>query len=155
MDWEKVTTQSKLSLTPRGFGRSAYKITETLQMGLVPVYVYDSIEWLPYRGTKADFSNFGYSFSVNNLTALAALVRTVPEEEIHAKRQNVLKFRESHFTTEGVVDQIKKWLAGGDSDLTCVAYPHCATDDTQVRAADISLSQCPNQKPAAELCLQS
>ena len=39
---------SQTSLVPRGFGRTAYHLVETLQMGLVPIYVYDDIPWVPY-----------------------------------------------------------------------------------------------------------
>jgi hypothetical protein len=39
-DWKQVMRNSRFSLVPRGFGRTAYHLMETIQMGLIPVYIY-------------------------------------------------------------------------------------------------------------------
>ena len=38
-EWRAVMAASRASLAPRGFGRTSYHLMETLQMGLLPVYV--------------------------------------------------------------------------------------------------------------------
>ena len=122
--------KSKLSLTPRGFGRSAFKVYEAIQMGLVPVYVYDQHKWLPYSGTQADFTNFGYSFSISEIEDIVQLAATISSEDIQKKRNNAVRMRDSHFTNAGIIDQIARWLHNdGSSDLTCNEHPACPIDD--------------------------
>ena len=120
-----------MNLTPRGFGRTAYKIAECIQMGLVPVYVYDAREWLPYRGSKAaDFTRFGYVFSAAEIAEIATLAHRVSDEELDQKRLELLQLRESHFTAEGTLEQIIRWLQdAASSDLSCVPHPKCPTVD--------------------------
>jgi hypothetical protein len=55
---------SQSSLVPRGFGRTAYHLMETLQMGLVPIYVYDDTPWVPYADL---FQDLGYVTQVKHL----------------------------------------------------------------------------------------
>lgn len=38
-EWREVMADSFASMCPRGFGRTAYHLMETLQQGLVPVHV--------------------------------------------------------------------------------------------------------------------
>jgi hypothetical protein len=48
--WEHDISRSKYNLAPRGFGRSSYRLAEIIQIGRIPVYLYDDISWLPYEG---------------------------------------------------------------------------------------------------------
>ena len=41
-------SSSRYALVPRGFGRTSYRVVEVMQMGVVPVYIWDDIEWIPY-----------------------------------------------------------------------------------------------------------
>ena len=38
--WRQMMADSRLSLSPRGYGRTSYHLVETLQMGLLPIHVY-------------------------------------------------------------------------------------------------------------------
>eukprot|EP00669_Euglena_mutabilis_P006731 TRINITY_DN2235_c0_g1_i1.p1 TRINITY_DN2235_c0_g1~~TRINITY_DN2235_c0_g1_i1.p1 ORF type:complete len:151 (+),score=16.00 TRINITY_DN2235_c0_g1_i1:559-1011(+) len=38
--WQEQMADSRVSLVPRGWGRTAYHLAETIQMGLIPVYIY-------------------------------------------------------------------------------------------------------------------
>eukprot|EP00913_Durusdinium_trenchii_P016395 g15411.t1 len=49
-EWHKVAGNSKVSLCPRGYGRTAFHLFEILQLGLIPVHVYLDIPWVPYAG---------------------------------------------------------------------------------------------------------
>lgn len=46
--WKAVAHNTVLSLAPRGFGRSSFRSSELVQMGLPQLYVYDDVPWLPY-----------------------------------------------------------------------------------------------------------
>ena len=46
-------------LKPEGFGRGTFRLAEIIQIGRVPVMLYDDIPWLPYKGSKYSVENFG------------------------------------------------------------------------------------------------
>merc|ERR1719199_1447134 len=38
--WREIMADSRFSLCPRGFGRTAFHVFEALRMGLVPIHIY-------------------------------------------------------------------------------------------------------------------
>jgi len=53
--WIEHVANSTFILTPRGFGRQSFRFSEIMQIGRVPLYIYDDYAWLPYAGTEIDF----------------------------------------------------------------------------------------------------
>lgn len=123
--WVSVMKNSKLQLSPRGFGRSAFHIYEALQMGLVPVYVYDDEEWIPYIGSPNDVIlriNASTKLSTNGgLTKLLDF----DDDQISAREQKIKTLIATHFTYEGTMMQIMGFLQAGEagSDLRCRSLP--------------------------------
>ena len=116
---------SKFTMYPRGCGRSAFGLYETIQMGFLPIYVYDDHEWLPYRGSpNADWDLFGFSMKLGNLQQCIHAAEAVDKSEVVKRRETLRGLIKSHFTYEGVLAQIDKLLANGShpaygSDLRC------------------------------------
>jgi hypothetical protein len=122
-DWRQVMRKSRFSLVPRGFGRTAYHLMETLQMGLIPVYVYmdDDIPWIPYAEL---FHDLGYVSNVSSLSDLiTGQLQTLSENEIRLRETHIETLRSSHFSYEGVLDQIGRFLTGQTNDLRCQELP--------------------------------
>ena len=123
--WREVRLNASFALVPRGFGRSAFSIFEAIQMGVIPVYVYEEVEFLPYRGSKhADWDSFGFSFSIREWWERGpeTLLR-VTAEHLHARERRLRSLIASHFSFEGTLEQIKRFFARGPagSDLRCLA----------------------------------
>ena len=130
--WREVMAESRLSLCPRGYGRTSYHISETVQMGLVPVHVWLDEPWVPYADTV--FPKVGYTASLEDLVPLFSLLSSPDAaSEIEEKEANALKYRSSHFTYAGVLNQIERFLlnpsasfpggGGQGSDLRCTRLP--------------------------------
>eukprot|EP00931_Biecheleriopsis_adriatica_P082523 TRINITY_DN5596_c0_g1_i1.p1 TRINITY_DN5596_c0_g1~~TRINITY_DN5596_c0_g1_i1.p1 ORF type:complete len:741 (+),score=116.16 TRINITY_DN5596_c0_g1_i1:134-2356(+) len=124
-DWKEVMANSCLSLAPRGFGRSAFHIMETLQMGLVPIYVWfeKDIPWLPYPQLwKDELIGFSTLPSESHLGALlnrlAANMSRLEEMEARIR-----SMRTSHFLPEGIMSQIQRFMLGQPNDLRCRPLP--------------------------------
>jgi hypothetical protein len=121
--WRSIMADSCTSLVPRGFGRTAYHLIEILQMGLVPVYVYDDISWVPYADI---FETFGF---VAKLAHLPDLVKRIQQESsqgaLQKREQTIVAMRDSHFTPDGVMRQVHAFMLGGQhqSDLRCQPLP--------------------------------
>lgn len=73
----RAMDDARFVLTPRGYGRSAFAVAEVIQSGRVPFYVWDDIEWLPYRGLW-ESGQIGVSArydEVENFTGSGALMQ--------------------------------------------------------------------------------
>lgn len=123
--WRELYQSSKYCLLPRGVGRSSYSLYEALQMGTcVPVYVWDDQEWLPYRGSPiADWDKFGLSISVDKMDTLPQLFQGISDTEYADRISALRNLRSSHFTYDGVLTQIRRFLNGSDSDLRFTTLP--------------------------------
>ena len=127
--WRAAMINGSLNLAPRGFGRTSFRLAECIQMGLIPVYLYDDHDWTPYRGSPAHVSSLGFSMHISEFRdfvnkTVRGLQRDpdylkIPERTIRMKR-----FRESHYTMKGLMEQIR-YLFHGDSrsNLVCQLYP--------------------------------
>lgn len=121
-NWREIMARSKFSLCPRGYGRTSFHVYETLQMGLIPIYVYleDDIEWLPYGNAMKDIS---YSVTIEKLSDLITQLSTMPDSEIE-KMEERIRLKRHLFTYEGVLEQISKFMLNPTgSDIVCNALP--------------------------------
>ena len=58
-DWVSEMKSSRFNLAPRGYGRSSFRFAEIVQMGRVPVFLWDDVPWIPYQGTDISIEHFG------------------------------------------------------------------------------------------------
>ena len=88
--WLEHMVDSKFTMYPRGCGRSAFGLYETIQMGFLPIYVYDDHEWLPYRGSpNADWDLFGFSMKLGNLQQCIHAAEAVGKSEVVKRRETL------------------------------------------------------------------
>tara|TARA_B110001452_G_scaffold256792_1_gene250454 strand:- start:233 stop:1387 length:1155 start_codon:yes stop_codon:yes gene_type:complete len=122
--WRDVMSHSQLSLCPRGFGRSSYHLSETVQMGRVPLYVYDDTAWVPYE--RLFKQEIGLVVDVDGLDALLRHLHAAPGTgaELEKRERAALRLRKSHFSLDGVITQIGRFLTAPHSaDLQCRPLP--------------------------------
>jgi hypothetical protein len=79
----RTTLDSRFALAPRGYGRSSFRFFEILQLGAIPVYVWDDIEWLPYQ-ERLDYGTFCISIHVSNIDSLATRLADIDERTYNA-----------------------------------------------------------------------
>jgi hypothetical protein len=94
MDW------ARFCLAPRGFGRQSFRFYEALKLGCVPVYVWDDIEWLPFREI-IDYNKLCISIHSSKLGSLDERLRAVTREEWQAMRHYYESVKHL-FTLEGI-----------------------------------------------------
>jgi hypothetical protein len=98
------TLQSKFCLAPRGYGRSSFRFFEAMQLDTIPVYVWDDIEWLPYK-EHIDYSTFSISISKKDISKLHNILTSISEETYEKMVQEVKKNRH-WFTLDAIVDYL-------------------------------------------------
>ena len=102
------TLQSRFCLAPRGYGRSSFRFFEAMLLDTIPVYVWDDIEWLPYREIL-DYSTFSISISKNELPRLYDILSSI-STETYENMVCTMKKNRHWFTLEGMVDYIVKHI---------------------------------------------
>ena len=60
--------RSAFALCPRGYGKTSFRICEALQIGVVPVYIYDD-PWIPFSDVL-DFENYGVLCHIDDIDGL-------------------------------------------------------------------------------------
>jgi hypothetical protein len=109
IEWENEIKRSKFNLAPRGYGRTSYRLAEVVQIGRVPVYMYDDHPWLPYEGTNISINTFGFSEQMGHMRDTAKRMKALTEAQHRVLLQQVRAVRE-HYTYEGVMRQIEAFL---------------------------------------------
>ena len=89
-------------------------------MGLIPIYVYDDIPWIPYA---QKFKEFGFVTSATKIGSLVDELQNITVEQFEKREKRILTLLESHFTPLGVMKQIERFMSGQNNDLRCQALP--------------------------------
>ena len=96
---------SKFNLAPRGYGRSSYRLAEIVQMGRIPVYIFDDVKWLPYQNTNISFSTFGFIGRMDYMRRLYMQLIHANSSQFNDLMEQVRRVR-PFYTYEGVLQQI-------------------------------------------------
>lgn len=59
MTYYPFRSSTLFNLAPPGWGKTSFRIGEVIQLGRIPIYVYDSVPWLPYAGSVFDIEQVG------------------------------------------------------------------------------------------------
>lgn len=113
-DWEKVMGRSVFSLCPRGQAPSSFRLFEAMSLGSIPVYVWDELEWLPYRD-ELDWSEFSVSIHIDEIAKLPALLNGYSEQKIKAMQQRLAEIYPAYFSIDAVCQYIHSHSQSLDS----------------------------------------
>ena len=75
-----ATLKSKFALAPRGYGKSSFRFFEIIILGTIPIYIWDDIEWLPYKDVL-DYTNFSISLHISKLDELESIMESIINSE--------------------------------------------------------------------------
>lgn len=104
----ETTCRSRFCLAPRGYGRSSFRFFEAMQLDVIPVYVWDDVEWLPYKD-ELDYSLFSVSIHTSELSQLYRRLSEMTEEEYNKKIEELRRVR-SYFTLEGMCQWLERQI---------------------------------------------
>jgi len=92
--------------------------------------------FLPYKETIADIKKLGFVASFEEAEKMIReQVMSMTEDEVFERRRNILRLVDTHFTPQGVMDQLEKWF-----DVPVAApgsNPHSSKSDLRCCSADI------------------
>jgi hypothetical protein len=123
-NWAEQYQKSKIILCPRGWGRNSFRLTEVLQMGMIPFYVYNDLIWLPYYDS-IEWASFAYIAHIDEFEAVLEHTKwdLTPDKTV-SMRHKIKLLYPTHWSIAGVIEQILKLLNFGfdNSDLRCARY---------------------------------
>lgn len=103
-----ITQRSWFTLCPRGYGLQSFRFFEVLQLGSIPVFVYDT-EWFPFN-KLIDWSTFSICIHINDIRNIPKILNNISKE----KRMEMLKIGykvyKEYFTLEQTCKNIYKIL---------------------------------------------
>eukprot|EP01041_Mallomonas_annulata_P014327 gene14327-30500_t len=111
-DWKQNIANTKFNLVPRGFGRTSYRLAEVVNIGRIPVYLYDDVPWIPYAGTNVSVEAFGLIGQMGNMVGLVSQLVSVSRSELDVvHRLEMVRQANEYYTYEGVLKQIELFLS--------------------------------------------
>ena len=99
-----ITSRSIFSLCPRGYGKSSFRLYEVMQLGSIPVFIYDD-KWVPFED-EIDWNDFSVLLHVSDLPRLDEILSSFSDEKINQMQNNVYKYWKNNFTMENIFEKI-------------------------------------------------
>lgn len=100
----ETTQNSKFCFAPRGYGRSSFRFFEAMLLDCVPVYIWDDIEWLPYKDIL-DYSKIAISIQEKDIVHVYEILKLISNETYQSMIKEIKRVRH-HFTLEGMSEYI-------------------------------------------------
>lgn len=99
-----LSCNSKFVLCPRGYGRSSFRFFEILKLGSIPVYIWDDIEWLPYKEI-INYTKFSISVNINDISNIKNLILSIDENKYEEMLNEYNKIKH-YFSMDGMYKYI-------------------------------------------------
>ena len=118
--WREVVVASRMSLCPRGYGRTSFHLAEVVQLGHIPVHVFEDQPWIPYRRA---FERIGFSIRLNETPTALEKLFGASNAELETREAAARQLR-TLWTLDGTMAEIARFMRG-DSDrlLACQRLP--------------------------------
>lgn len=103
-----ITQRSWFSLAPRGYGLQSFRFFEILQLGSIPIFVYDT-EWFPFK-EFVDWSTFSICVHEKNISDIPNILNSYTSEQKVDLIKTGYKVYKEFFTLEKTCNYIFETL---------------------------------------------
>jgi hypothetical protein len=104
-----LTSRSKFTLCPRGYGATSFRLYEAMQLNSIPVYIYYDKPYLPYKD-KIDWNSFCVLINFNDIDKLDEKLKSITEETYDKMLNKISEIYQKYFTFEGMCNRIIETL---------------------------------------------
>jgi len=106
----EITARSIFCLCPRGYGKSSFRLYESLQIGAIPVYIHKD-SWIPFTD-ELDWSEFAVLIPDENIMQLNTILSAITgnPERVKSMQKRGAEVWQSHFSLPGLYNQVIKRL---------------------------------------------
>jgi hypothetical protein len=99
-----ITSNSKFALAPRGYGRGSFRFFECLQLGTIPIYIWNDAEWLPFK-KLINYNKLCISIHISQINELESMLFAITEEQ-YVSMLSYYEEVKHLFELEGMSNQI-------------------------------------------------
>ena len=109
----ETSQRSKFVLAPRGYGRSSFRFFECFQMGVIPIYVWDDKNWLPFQDI-IDYKKLCVVIHYYEIVSLEEKLLSI-DEDAYLKMLSYYEEIKHLFQMEGMTNQIVESVNSPDT----------------------------------------
>jgi len=96
------------ALSPRGYGRTSFRMYEAIELGCIPVYIYDE-PWLPYTDV-IDWREFSVLCSQGDIDSLPERLKSISDSWRQSALSLADRLYDDYFTLDGMSRQIFRMI---------------------------------------------
>lgn len=100
-----ITKRSIFTICARGYGKQSYRFTEAIQLGSIPVYVYDNEPYLPFKD-EIDYDKFSILINVNDIQNLKNILTNKSASDVIKMNEYGQQVYNEYFTLEKITQKI-------------------------------------------------
>jgi len=100
----ETTVNSRFAFAPRGYGRSSFRFFECFQLGTIPIYVWNDVNWLPFQD-RIDYGRLCIALHVSELDRLESILLSIDENQ-YSKMWEYYETIKHLFELEGMSNEI-------------------------------------------------
>lgn len=108
-EFKDIVERSIFSLCPRGYGRTSYRLFESMAAGSIPIYIWDDVEWLPYK-ELLDWDKIAISINVSDIEKLPDILEEYDDIRVKNMRREIDRVYPEYFSNRGVAERITDML---------------------------------------------
>jgi hypothetical protein len=101
-----ITSRSKYTLCPRGYGTTSFRLYEAMQLDTVPVYMSDTHD-LPWSD-ELDWKQLCVIITPDQINDIKSILTNISDEQYASMKMKIKELYEEYFTLEGVCKNIIK-----------------------------------------------
>jgi len=99
-----VTSRSKFTLCPRGYGKTSFRLYESMQLGSVPVYVSDE-HYLPWQ-RYIDWEDICILIKEEEISKMDIILQNVSDDRYEYMLSKISRLYEENFSLDGACRRI-------------------------------------------------
>ena len=104
-----VTSRSKFTLCPRGYGATSFRLYESMQLGSIPVYIYYDTPYIPFAD-ELDWNKLSVLIHANDIINIDNILNSITVERYNEMLSYIKEIYPKYFTLEGMCDKIIKTI---------------------------------------------
>lgn len=106
--FKEIMERSIFSLCPRGYGKTSFRINESLNLGSIPVYIHDDA-WIPFND-KINFEDYGVLIHESKLDILDEILKSYSIDKIKKMQEYGTYIYNNYYSYESCYKNIIEML---------------------------------------------
>jgi glycosyltransferase involved in cell wall biosynthesis len=104
-----ITSRSKFTLCPRGYGTTSFRLYEAMQLGSVPVYIYTNKPHIPFK-EYIDWESICVLIEESDISNIDYILKSISDFTYNQMLENIHNIYPNFFTFESMCNNILKYL---------------------------------------------